>query len=310
MRTATPLDTRRPFTRAAALAAGLTDTVLRGRGFRRLYRNVYLSSDVVLRPTIYIEAALLLHPPSAFASHHSAAQMYRLPVPDSHEVHVSVFAKADRRRRAGIRHHLSVSTAAVTTYLGNRLSTPVQLFLEMAAHGHLVDLVVLGDAMVRRGLVSLTALRAAAETSAMRGRDLACRAAGYVREGVDSAMESRLRMLLVLAGLPEPHVNHTILRRDGSVMLRLDLSYPGLRIVIEYDGQQHRDDPDQWERDISRSDWFDDEQWKVVKVISRGIYRRPDETIRRVYRALESRGCAELPRKLSDEWRGYFPVKP
>jgi hypothetical protein len=310
MPSTTAIDLCRPFTRRQALTAGLTDAMLRGPRFRRLYRNAYIRSDVVVWPTLYVEAALLLHPASAFVSHHSAARLYGLPVPDSHQVHVSVFEKADRRRRDGIRHHLATPETAVTTHLGHRVSSPTQLFLEMAGCLHLVDLVVLGDAMVRRGLVTLHRLRQAAADSAMRGSRLARRAVSFVREGVDSPMESRLRMLLVLAGLPEPEVNVVVRRADGSVMLRLDLAYPHLKLVVEYDGQQHRQDLDQWARDISRADWFDDGEWRVIKVISRGVFRRPDETIRRVHRALVSRGCADLPRDLSDEWRAYFTVKP
>ena len=80
----TSFDSRRPFTRAAGRAAGITDAMLRGPRFRSLFRNVHIRSDVVVRPTLYIEAALLLHPVTAFASHHSAATLYGLPVPDQH----------------------------------------------------------------------------------------------------------------------------------------------------------------------------------------------------------------------------------
>jgi hypothetical protein len=88
-------------------------------------------------------------------------------------------------------------------------------------------------------------------------------------------METRLRMLIVLAGLPEPRVNHVVRDAHGVVLLRFDLSYPGLRIVVEYDGRQHRDDLDQWDHDLDRKDWFDAEGWLHVPVFSRGIYRDP-----------------------------------
>ena len=122
-------------------------------------------------------------------------------------------------------------------------------------------------------------------------------------------METRLRLLIVLAGLPEPAINHKIYRRDGSVRYRFDLSYPGFRVLVEYDGRQHRDDLDQWDADVERQDWFDHNGWMRVPVFSRGIYRRPDKTIERIAAALRSRG-ARLPRRLSDEWRPYFPVRP
>lgn len=118
------LDAYRPFTRAQAEAAGITPGQLRGPSYRRLFRNVYLHRDVVLRPTVYVEAALRIHGPTAFASHFSAAAVWDLPVPDDHEVHISVFAKADRRRRQGIRHHVARPEAGVVTCYSVRVSSP------------------------------------------------------------------------------------------------------------------------------------------------------------------------------------------
>jgi len=47
-----------------------------------------------------------------------------------------------------------------------------------------------------------------------------------VRIGVDSPLETRLRLLIVLAGLPEPKVNHQLRDQHGDVVMRFDLSYP------------------------------------------------------------------------------------
>jgi Protein of unknown function (DUF559) len=113
-------------------------------------------------------------------------------------------------------------------------------------------------------------------------------------------------MLLVLAGLPEPTVNHTIVGADGRVLYRFDLSYPDLLIVVEYDGRQHRDDLDRWDHDTDRKDWFDAHGWLHVPVFSRRIYRDPGKTVRRVEAALRARG-AVLPRRLSEDYRAYFP---
>lgn len=118
-------------------------------------------------------------------------------------------------------------------------------------------------------------------------------------------MESRLRMLVVLAGLPEPVVNHKIFWTDGRVRWRFDLSYPEFRIIIEYDGLQHRQDTDQWSTDITRRDWVDANRWRIVVVISGGIYRTPAMTLGRVISVMRDRGMV-VPR-LSEEWRAHFP---
>lgn len=182
------------------------------------------------------------------------------------------------------------------------------MFVELAELLHLVDLVVVGDALVRMNLVTPEALREFCAASSAPGVRLARRAAGYVRERVDSPMETRLRMLMVLAGLPEPKIDHRIRWPDGRVRYRFDLSYPDLKILVEYDGRQHRDDLDQWDHDADRKDWLDAHGWLHVPVFSRGIYRDPAKTIRRAEAAIRSRG-GRLPRRLSDDWRPYFPFR-
>jgi very-short-patch-repair endonuclease len=299
------LETRRPFTRADALAAGVSPSMLKGRRFRRLFTGVYVHAAVPHHPIIRVQGALAIHPPSAFASHTSAARVYDVPVPASPLEHISVFSAKDRRRRGGIRNHVAPHPAEVVSVRGTRVSSAVQMFLELAELLTLVDLVVVGDALVRRRLVTPQQLVTACSVSTRPGASAGRRAAQHVRADVDSPMESRLRMLLVLAGLPEPTVNHTVRDAFGAVLYRFDLSYPDLRIVVEYDGRQHRADLAQWDHDTDRKDWFDAEGWLHVPVFSRGIFRDPEKTVRRVEAALRTRGG--LPRRTGDDWRAHFP---
>lgn len=53
-------------------------------------------------------------------------------------------------------------------------------------------------------------------------------------------METRLRLLLVLAGLPKPLVQPIIRDESGVFLARVDLYYPNHRLVLEYDGALHR----------------------------------------------------------------------
>ena len=303
------LETRWPFTRAQAIAAGITPMMLRGPTVRRLFRGVYVDARTPFHPQINIRGALLAHPTGAFASHQSAARLYDLPVPDTANEHVSVFAQSDRRKRAGLVSHVA-SKQTVSTLRGIRLSTPLQLFIDLASLLGPVDLVVLGDAMVRRRLTTPEDLVGACAAWDGRFSREARRAAAYVRRRVDSPMESRLRMLILLAGLPEPEVNFEIPDEVGRLLFKVDLSYPDLKLAIEYDGQQHRADLAQWDTDISRGDWFDRNGWRLLPVISKGIYRRPDQTLERVFTALQQCGYPKLPRVVSPEWRLHFPVRP
>ena len=301
------LDVRRPFTRAQARAAGISDGVLRGPRFQRVCHGVYLCRSVDVSWRTRLDAVLLVHPPTAWASHASAGRVYGIPLPVLPDDHVTVLHRRDRRRAGAVRHHLAGADPRVRTVRGVRVSAPDQLFVELAEQLHLVDLVVAGDALVRWHRVTPEELLGAARHVPGRVGRLARRAAGLVRREVDSPTESKLRMLLVLAGLPEPVVNLTVRWPDGAVRFRFDLSYPAAKVLVEYDGRQHRDDLDRWDADLARRDWLDAQGWIVAPVVARGLYRRPDETLRRVRDALARAGVV-MPGGPTEEWRRYFPV--
>jgi hypothetical protein len=75
---------------------------LRGSRFRRIFRGVYVDAGIPDHPLIRAQAALALHPANAYASHVSAARIYRVPVPKISDEHVTVSEVGDRSRVAGI----------------------------------------------------------------------------------------------------------------------------------------------------------------------------------------------------------------
>jgi hypothetical protein len=120
-------------------------------------------------------------------------------------------------------------------------------------------------------------------------------------------MESRLRMLIVLAGIPEPMVNESVHDVDGVPVRRFDLSWPEVRVIVEYDGRHHVERVEQWEADLGRREEIDDEGWRILVVVASGIYRKPGTTIDRVFRLLQARGLPGLPDRPSPDWRPHFP---
>jgi very-short-patch-repair endonuclease len=299
-------DLRRPFTRAAALAAGVEPRLLRGSTFRRIFRGVYVDASVEDTPALRAEAALALFPnSSAFASHATAGRIHGVPLPPLPEEHVTVLKAAERRDHAGIRVHVT-KVATVVRRGGIRVSSCRQMFVELASLLNLVDLVVVGDDLVRRGKTTTAHLSAFCAASRHPAARAAGRAAKFVREDVDSPMESRLRMLLVLGGLPEPEVNLTLRTEDGVPLRRYDLSYPAVRVIVEYDGRHHIEREDQWEADLARREAIDDDGWRILVVTANSVYRRPEETLLRVWRLLRRRRLTGVPAVLSDAWRPHF----
>jgi len=297
-------DDRRPFTRHDAVRAGVDPRILRTSRYRRIFRGVWIRSDA-WTDDVPIRAALSLHPESAVATHFSAARLFDLPLPEHPFEHVTVFAADDRAYRAGIKSHVTQHRLPVLERRGLRTTHPFRTFVDLAGWISLVDLVVLGDALLRVVGARAEHLVEYCRTSTAYYSGLARQASAYVRDGVDSPMESRLRMLLVLAGLPEPEVNHTLLDDRGHVRRRFDLSYPDLKLIIEYDGRHHVERIDQWSSDLDRREELDDGDWKILVITAEGIYRHPERTIMRVRRNILLRGGGPLP-AVDPAWALHF----
>lgn len=305
-----PLDTGHPFTTAQALAAGISTSRLRGSEFRRLSKGKYV--DATRRPSAVLdaEAALLGHPADAFASHTTAAKVYQMPVPPDAYEHVSVLDPASRRRRAGVLSHVAAPETVVITHRGVRLADPAHVLLALGATLSLVDLVGVGDYIARQEWYSPARLVSVCAASKQAHARRALVAARFVRQGVDSPMETRLRMLLVLAGFPEPQVNFALRDEAGSVLRRFDLCYPDVRVIVEYDGRQHAENPEQYDWDIYRREELEHAGWRLVVVTAKGIYTEPEDALERVRRALRARGMTGVPTRFRRGYVKHFPGRP
>ena len=308
-RPATPtFDPRRPFSRAEARAAGLTPEMLLTKRYHKVFWDSYVLREVKITPLVRAQAVLKLVPAGSHISHQTAAELWGATVPPDGDTHVWTPSARGRQVRQGVRTHYGNAPARTTLRRGLPVSTPEQTFLDLAAGGMtLVDLVVVADGMIKAGHTTPERLLAAATEWRGRGCRVARRAAGLAREGVDSPTETRLRLLLVLAGLPEPRVNLLLRARDGSWRRRYDLAYEHLRLVVEYDGRQHANDTGQWLTDIHRREELDRMRWRLVVVTKEGLYDDPLQTLIRVRDALRDCGAVGLRRSFRPEWRVHFP---
>ena len=118
-------------------------------------------------------------------------------------------------------------------------------------------------------------------------------------------METRVRLLVVLSGLPEPVLQHVVSTRAGT--RRLDLAWPAVRVALEYDGRHHIEREGQWRGDLVRREELEGERWRFVVVVAADVYATPDATVRRVETALRRAGVRV--RASSNEWRRHFPAR-
>lgn len=87
-------------------------------------------------------------------------------------------------------------------------------------------------------------------------------------------MESRLRLVLRRAGLPQPVLQHCVYDAYGLFVARLDLAYLPQRLGIEYDGGCHFD-PHSVRKDLRRQNALRAVGWSLFRFTSEDVTRHP-----------------------------------
>ncbi|RKR74353.1 hypothetical protein [Frondihabitans australicus] len=228
--------------------------------------------------------------PAQRFSHATAAALLKLPLPwrlRSGLIHVTTTGTGAVMRRRGVAGHRSVSPASIEVD-GLRVSESADVFVECAGILSLDQLVALGDAVAGpesgggRDLLVAAVARHAGGRHAVRLRE----ALALVRENVESAKETELRLLIIRDGLPEPSCNRPVYDSRGVKIGRPDLGYPSVRLGIEYEGDHHRTDRDQWRRDIRRRERFAAAGWRTLRVTDDDLGPHSREFLGRLRSAL------------------------
>jgi hypothetical protein len=235
---------------------------------------------------LIVQALKRLHP-EAVLSCMSAVKLYdrRLDAPP--RPHISAPTQI---RRAGLVAHQRPSLETTGRH-GIGLTTPRQTFLDLATDLEDVRLAVVGDALCRRTALTPDELRRFVESHPpVAGLRRARRVAALVRAGVDSVMETRVRLIVVAAGLPEPLVNEPARDGYGGWLARVDLIYPQVKVGIEFQGDHHRTDRQQWRDDMVRMRMLQDDGWLVL-YLSADDVRFPNRFLGQLRNALAARGA-------------------
>ena len=287
----------RPFSTVEGSGAGISKKRMRASDLTRPYPATRTPRGASNSVDLLIRAYAHRMNESDFFSHVTAARVHGFPLPFTVErtqtIHVSTEAPALRDRVRGVRgHHVAPKTVTVVAVQGLRVTSAVDTWCQLSTMLGLDDLIRIGDALVRRQhpFAEMGDLLAAVRRyTGHRGVKRLREALIWIRPGVDSPRETDLRLLIVRAGLPEPEVNAVILSRTGVKLATGDLVYRRYRVLLEYDGGQHRTDENQYHWDVDRLDALMEEKWRVVR-INKSHLRNPPEVIRRVTVALTSGG--------------------
>ena len=311
-----------PFAVGAALGAGITPDRLRGRDLERPFHGVRVDPSARLElerfgrfPSARAAeefAALIarcrdyapLLKPGQYFSHTTAARLWKAPLPEpfalGDPLDVSVRSPGRAPRSRGVAGHQGRATARVHERFGLPVADPASTWIALGRRFGHDDLVAIGDHLVLdpvvldpldpRPYLTLERLREHVGRGSGWGARAATSAISSVREGVESRAETRLRLVLVRAGLPEPEVGVDIHDERGRWLGRADQLFREWKVISEYDGEQHRTSDAQYDRDETRIENFNRAGYATVRIRKGQLFGRPHEAVERVARALRAAG--------------------
>ncbi|TCK22320.1 DUF559 domain-containing protein [Pseudonocardia endophytica] len=271
-----------------AIAAGLvTRGVLRGPRFRCLLPDTYASAGPEPNLLLLSHAAFRWSRGRGVLSGYSAAELLDAScAPHGAPAELTVGQDVLRSRDDVVVRHGELHPGEVTTVDGLRVTTALRTAFDLGRRLDLVESVVAVDTLARVHRFSPDLLlHFAIRYPHTRGVDRLLDTLYLSDRRSGSPPETRLRLVLVQAGLPRPVVQHPVLDDDRRRAVWLDLAYPRHMLGVEYDGRDHLD-PDQVLRDIERHTRLAAAGWRVLRYTARDIRRDPDRIVREVASAL------------------------
>ena len=240
-------------------------------------------------------------PSRAFYCGPTAAALLRIPLPPWWPVlPLNVGVRTGERRvdAAGVRaRHLTLDPDDVALLGGLRMTSPERTWCDLAGALTVAQLTGAGDFLLwrRRPLSSIAQLSEAVERYPGRRGIRNLRAAlPLLCERADSAPESEIRIAILAAGLPAPDVNEPVYDSHGVFVAQPDLTWRSYRVALEYEGDHHRTDREQWNEDIRRINALQLIDWVAIRASSPD-YRRPGALLVKLRTALMAGGWDGRP---------------
>jgi very-short-patch-repair endonuclease len=233
---------RGPFTLEEARCAGLKRWHLEGASWCRLASGTYIWAGHAKAPEVMLEAAQRRLPSSAVFSGLTAAWLHGLDVEPCDPIEATIANGAGVSARSGVLlRRTTMPLDDAVTIRKFRATSIVRTLLELSGRMSVTETVVLIDMALRLRATSCDDVSSwISNHPRWVGVRTLRRAACLADGGAESPMETRLRMLLVLGGLPQPRTQVPLHDHRGDILGRPDLYYATHQLALEYDGAIHR----------------------------------------------------------------------
>lgn len=292
---------RRSFTLSEGLAAGATRSHLRASSLSTPSRGIRVPCGQQQRLLDRVRPYTILSNQSC-VSHVTAAQLHGMPLPwfddEITTIHLTNPAQGSQPRRRGvIGHTTDLARHEIMYFDGVPVTTPERTCLDLASVLTLDQLVAVADFLIceharhfeppRLAIVPATNLRRFVDGKHhLRGLAKTRAALELMRVGADSPPETRLRLLLQRAGLPEFTTNYGI---AGDPVVWPDLACEEFKTCSEYEGEIHKTTEKQL-FDRNRDERTAARGWRQVKVYKADMRRGDAHVVGMFRQALRLQG--------------------
>jgi very-short-patch-repair endonuclease len=267
------------FTVEEAGRQGVTPRQLEGSSYRRLGPGLYRWVDLEESPLLTLTAVARRLPDGAAFSGWTAAWLHGLDVEPCKPIEVT--EPSGNGRRVGARQRRAA--LACEEIVRRRLlpaTSPLRTVVDLGRRDPITEGVLAADMFLYSRLVSIKRLRAyVAVHAGAKGISRLRRVVELAEPKTESAMETRLRMLLVLAGLPRPQAQVPLCDNEGRWLGRPDLLYRDQRLAIEFDGGNHRD---RLVDDNRRQNRLIKAGYRLLRFTAADVYRGPESVVDQV----------------------------
>lgn len=290
----------RPFSRAEALAQGISRGVLQGRHFRRIHDGVWCHVDHQLTFADSIAAARLALPPKALTT--GITRIQELGIDFGPQVPLHFVLEGD--------HHLALEGV----FLHRTVKTPPNddggvsgeaAFVALCAEARLLDAIKVGCEMLRLGSLQPDLLdELLAGEKWRRGAVETAYVLPFLTDRCRSMPEAELFAYVVAAGLPQPEVNTEVEIATG-VVVTPDQWFRPFEGAVEYEGLHHQTDRGQYNADIDRYAAYRKHD-VVYELVTKERLRSPKTVVRRIHSMLVDRGYDGPPPDFGAVWDALF----
>jgi hypothetical protein len=275
----------RPFSLQEARDVGLTSRALEGKKWKRIGAELYRWNELPEDHWLTLSAWRRALPPETVFAGASAAWLYGLDLEPTNPVEVVVPLSSGIRNRLGLKVRRSeIPPSELATVRGLRVTSLPLTIATLCQKRPPVEALVAIDMALGLGLTNPAALHKYADRAKGRHGVRRMRSLVPLAAAAESPMETRLRWLLIQAGLPSPEVQAELRDDEGRFLGRVDLCYPDVRLIVEYDGGNHRE---RLIEDDQRQNLLINGGYRILRFTGSDVYKHAGVVVAQVRAALD-----------------------